>query len=163
MNNHTTDLDGPVAVRYWFDQRLTERKGYQTKNLDQMDESLRAMGITDGGQLAGTTPQELGRRLGVDAVIYCDLLEFQYQTTGFLNVRKVRARFKMVNCTTGETLWENEGLGANSEGAVSSSAALQAGIKHLSAQLTEKAMQSPLRTEIWDMVWNAIEFLPRGR
>ncbi|MBI4051069.1 MAG: DUF799 family lipoprotein, partial [Elusimicrobia bacterium] len=137
--------------------------GYSTKPLDQVDSVLKEMGITDGGQLSAFTPQQLGKKLGVDAVVYGELLEFTYKTTGFLNIRQVKARFKMVDALTGETLWEAEGLGANSEGAVSSSAAIQAGLKSLGTQLVEKAVQSPLRTEIWDMIWNAIEFLPRAQ
>jgi len=163
LNNHTTDLDGPQAVRFWMDYRLKEKKGYYTLSLEQIDKALMDIGITDGGQLASVTPQALGQKLGADAILYGELLEFDYQTTGFLNIRKVRARFKMVDAQTGETLWEGEGLGANSEGAVSVSGAVRAGIKQIGTQLAERALNSPLRTEIWDMIWNAVEYLPKAR
>ncbi len=161
MNNHTTDLDGPAIVRYWFDQRITEKKGYRTLPFEEVDSKLKELGITDGGQLGAVTLGQLGETLGVPAVVYGDLLNFDYKTTGFLNVRKVKARFKMMDCKTGEVLWEGEGLGANSSGALSSSKAIEAGLKQLSAQLVEKAFRSPLRNEVLDMVWNAIEYLPR--
>ncbi|MFC1522892.1 GNA1162 family protein, partial [Elusimicrobiota bacterium] len=131
LNNHTTDLDGPIAVRYWFDDRITSKKGYQTMSLVEIDKVLEEMGVTDGGQLGITTAQELGKKLRADAVIYGDLLDFSYKTTGFLNVRKVRARFKMVDCITGEKLWESEGLGANSKAALSGAEALKAGMSQL--------------------------------
>ena len=163
LNNHTTDLDGPQVARYWFDRRLSEKKNYRTLPLEEVDARLKELGITDGGQLESVTPRELGAALSAPAVIYGELLDFNYQTTGFLNVRKARARFKMVDCATGETLWENEGLGVNSSGALSASGALQAGLEQLGKQLAEKAFRSPLKTETMDMVWNAIQYLPRGR
>ncbi|MCB4756561.1 MAG: DUF799 domain-containing protein [Elusimicrobia bacterium] len=163
LDNHTNDLDGPDIVRYWFNQRLAEKKGYQTVTLSDIDGKLKGLGFAEGGQLSALPVQQLGPLLGADAVIYGDLLDFNYQTTGFLNIRKVRAAFKMVDSASGETLWQAEGLGANSEGGLSSKAALQMGLKSLGTQLAEKAMSSPLKTETWDMIWNAIEDLPKAR
>jgi len=163
MDNHTVDLDGPDHVRYWFDRRLHEKKGYTTLPLQTIDEVLLKLGIQDGGQLPAVGWKKLGQELDCDALIYGDLLEFTYQTTGFLNVRKVRARYKMVDARTGETLWEAEGVGAKSSTALSSEGALKMGALALGSQLAEKAMKSPLRTQIWDMVWNTIQYLPRAR
>jgi len=162
MDNHTNDLNGPDIVRYWFNQRLAEKKGYQTLPLELIDEQLKSMGVVDGGQLAALRSEKIGEKLEADALIYGDLLDFTYQTTGFLNIRKVRAHYRMIDAKTGELLWEGEGLGANSEGGISGAAALQAAGKALAAQLAEKSLNSPLRTETWDMIWNAIEYLPRA-
>lgn len=159
MNNETTDLNGPVVVRYWFDERLQEKKGYTTVPLETVDAGLNDLGITMGSQLDATTPQKIGEKLGADAVIYGDLETFAYQTTGFINVKRVKAHFKMVDCKTGETLWEAEGNGANST-AGGPSEALKLGLTQLGSQIAEKAADSPLRTETWDMIWNAIEYLP---
>lgn len=164
LNNLTTDLDGPAIVQFWFDQRLSDKKGYATVPLADVEAVLREQfGVTDGGQLASAAPAKLGEKLGADALIYGELLEFNYQTSGFLNARKVRAKFRMVDAATGETLWECEGVGANSSTALSSSQALKAGLSALGSQLAGKATGSPLRYETWDMVWNAIEFLPPAR
>ncbi|OGS57305.1 MAG: hypothetical protein A3J79_10705 [Elusimicrobia bacterium RIFOXYB2_FULL_62_6] len=164
LNNLTTDLDGPAIVQFWFDQRLSDKKGYSTVPLAEVETALREQfGVTDGGQLSAVAPAKLGERLRADALIYGELLEFNYQTAGFLNARKVRAKFRMVDAATGELLWECEGVGANSSAAASSSQALKAGLAALGSQLAEKATGSPLRYETWDMVWNAIEFLPAAR
>lgn len=162
MYNQTPDLQGPDVVRYWFDQRLQEKKRYSTLPLERVDAGLRELRITEGGKLRAATPQIIGEKLGVDAVVYGDLIDFTYQPTGLLNVRKVKAEFRMVDCRTGETLWAGRG-GANSEGATSGAAALQSGLKKATATLAETAANSPLRTEVWDMIWNAIEFLPDAR
>ncbi|TBR21083.1 hypothetical protein EPO15_11165 [bacterium] len=160
FDNRTTDLDGPVVARVWFDQRLGERKGYRTLPLEGVDSALRRLGITDGGQLRSRTAAELCAALGTEALVHGDLLEFGQTTTGFLNVRRVKAAFEMKACPSGETLWRAEGTGAESETAVSAAGALRAGLKALGTQLAEKALGSPLRTQTLDMVWNAIEFLP---
>ena len=164
LNNLTTDLDGPEIVRYWFGQRLSDKKGYVIVPPAEVARVLKDdFGITDGGQLAAAAPAALGKKLGADALIYGELLDFGYQTAGFVNTRKVRARFRMVNAADGLLLWEAEGVGANSAAALSSSQAFKAGLSALGAQLAEKAAGNPLRYETWDMVWNAMEFLPPAR
>ncbi len=162
FDNDSNDLDAPDVVRYWFNERLTEKKGYHTIPLSDVDAVLNLHGIKDGGQLAAIKAQDLGRELNVPALIYGEVLDFGYQTTGFLNIRKVRARFRMVDAQSGETLWETEGNGANSSAAISAQGALDAGIRSLGTQLAEKSLNSPLRTEVWDMIWDAIQYLPRG-
>ena len=121
------------------------------------------MGITDGGQLGSATPQKLGETLNADALIYGDLLEFAYQTTGFLNVRKVRAKFKMVDAKTGNVLWENEGKGSTSKTSFSSSDAIKSGIKALGGKVLESITKNPLKQETLEMVGNAVKTLPRSQ
>lgn len=104
LYNATADLDGPVLVRRVFNDKI--RKYYKTMPLKDVDRLLRdQMGITLGGQLEMTTPQKLGEVLGVDAVIYGYLLNFDDITAVVYNARKVRAGFKLVDAKTGQTLW----------------------------------------------------------
>ena len=163
INNHTTDMDGPSVVRYWLGSKLAEKKGYDVRSFDATDGFLKELGVTDGGQLAAVSVADVCRKLGVDALIYGDLLDFAYQTTGFINARKVRARFRMHDCKTGERIWEAEGVGASSKGALSGKEALKAGLSHLGTQFFDKASGSPLKYEAMDMAWDAIQFLPRAR
>lgn len=162
FDNHTTDLDGPAIARLWFAQRLTELKGYRTLPFDGVDASLEGLGVTDGGQLRAVAPGKLCEAVGAEALVTGELLEFGVKTTGFLNVRQVAARFVMTECRTGEVLWRSEGTGSSSETSVTPSGALRSGLKSLSVRWAEKAVGSPLRQQTLDMVWNAIEFLPRA-
>ena len=92
-----------------------ENRSYVVKDLKETDKILRdRMGITLGGQLSLTTAQELGRELGVEGVLYGTLMDFDESTLGAINVKKVRGKFKIVNATTGQTVWER-GLGVRSE------------------------------------------------
>jgi hypothetical protein len=114
LKNDTDDVDGPNNIRKKMIEAL-EAKSYIVKDVKETDQFLRdQMGINIGGQLDMTTPQKLGEALGVEGVLYGTLMDFGEMTTGLVNVRKVRAKFKLVNTQTGQAFWER-GLGVRSE------------------------------------------------
>lgn len=114
MKNDTADVDGPNVVRKKMIEML-ENKSYVVKDVKESDQILRdQMGINLGGQLDMTTPQKLAETLGVEGLLYGTLMDFDETTTGVLDVRKVRAKFKLVNAATGQTMWER-GLGVRTE------------------------------------------------
>ncbi|MFA5072753.1 MAG: GNA1162 family protein [Nitrospirota bacterium] len=114
MRNDTADVEGPDVVRKKMVKAL-ERRSYVVMDIKATDQILRdQMGITLGGQLDMTTPQELGKTLDVEGILYGTLMDFDEVTTGAYNVRKVRAKFKLVNTQTGVTLFQ-QGLGVKSE------------------------------------------------
>lgn len=135
MKNDTDDVEGPNLVRKKMTEALIN-KSYVVKDVKETDQILRdQMGINLGGQLDLTTPQKLGETLGVEGVLYGTLMDFDETTTGILNVRKVRAAFKLVNTQSGQSLWER-GLGVRSEtrmsgrtGSIASAAARGADLK----------------------------------
>ncbi len=125
LKNDTVDVDGPDLVRKKMIDAL-EEKSYIVKDVKETDGTLRdQMGITLGGQLDLTTPQKLGETLGVEGVLYGTLMDFDETTTGLVNVRKVRAKFKLVNTKTGEAMWVR-GLGVRTETKMSGLAATAA-------------------------------------
>ena len=114
MKNDTTDVDGPTLVREKFSEALTN-KSYVVQDMKETDQILRdQMGINLGGQLDLTTAQKLGETLGVEAVLYGTLMDFDETTTGILNVKKVSGKFKLVNTKTGQVAW-TRALGVQSE------------------------------------------------
>ncbi|MBI5971262.1 MAG: DUF799 family lipoprotein [Deltaproteobacteria bacterium] len=105
LYNATNDVDGPKVIRELVDGRLRNYH-YNVKPLKEVDETLRdKFGITLGSQLELTTPEKLGEELGVDAVLYGYLLNFETLTTIVYNVKKVRAAFRLVDVKTGKTVW----------------------------------------------------------
>jgi hypothetical protein len=114
MKNDTADVDGPGIVRQKMAEALMNRS-YVVKDMKETDQILRdQMGINLGGQLDMTTAQKLGETLGAEGVLYGTLMDFDETTTGILNVKKVRAKFKLVNTLTGQTVWVR-GLGVRNE------------------------------------------------
>ncbi|MDH4163160.1 MAG: DUF799 family lipoprotein [Nitrospirota bacterium] len=114
MKNDTDDVDGPSVLREKMAKALVHRS-YAVQDLKETEQTLRdRMGINLGGQLDMTTAQKLGETLGVEGVLYGTLMDFDETTTGVLNVKKVRAKFKLVNTGTGQVFWQR-GLGVRSE------------------------------------------------
>jgi hypothetical protein len=111
--NNSNDVEAPAYVREQFTKELM-RHQYVIKPLAEVDQVLKdQMGVTLGSQLDLTTPQEIGKVLGVDGVFYASLDEFNHKITGVYNVKRVRVRSKLVNCRTGATVWKN-GIGVKS-------------------------------------------------
>ena len=137
MKNDTVDVDGPNTVRKKMVEAL-EARSYIVKDTKETDQMLRdQMGINLGGQLDMTTPQKLGEVLGVEGVLYGTLMDFDETTTGLLDVKKVRAKFKLVNTMTGQTVWER-GLGVRSEVRMAGSSGAAASILSRAADAREK-------------------------
>lgn len=157
--NFTTDLDGPVIVRFLFHKHLPKR-GYKVIPIEAVDELLQKQGITDAGQLSAISPQELGEKLKVDALIYGDLLEFKYVTLGIYNTRTVHANFKMVDARTSKTLWEDEKKVSNKRWGLSIEAAKEAFAKEIVGKLIDKIFRSPLKEEADEVVTKAASTLP---
>lgn len=105
LYNATNDVDGPIVIRELVDGRLRNFQ-YGVKPIKEVDETLRdKFGITLGSQLELSTPERLGEELGVDAVLYGYLLDFDTLTTIVYNVKKVRAAFRLVDVKSGKTIW----------------------------------------------------------
>ncbi len=116
--NNTTDVEAPQMVR----KKLTtaiDKRHYDVIPVKETDTILRdRMGITLGGQLDSTTVEELKDNLNVDGLVYGTLMDFKEVTTGVYNVRKVRGKFRLVQTSTSETMWQN-GIGIKSENKMS--------------------------------------------
>jgi hypothetical protein len=113
MYNVTNDVEGPLLVRELMAERV-EQGYYRTVPLDILDkELLEKTGITLGSQLELISPDKLGKILEVDGLLYGYLLDFEDVTTGLVNVKRVRAGFRLVQVSTGKTIWA-EGLGVKS-------------------------------------------------
>ncbi len=112
--NVTNDVEGPQAVRAIAEKRIRGIH-YKSIPLNEVDNILRdRMGITLGSQLSLTSPQDIGNTLGVDAVLYGYLLDYEVQTAGVYNVNRVRAGFRLVDTKTGGVIW-SRGQGVKSE------------------------------------------------
>lgn len=111
MVNHTNDVETPEKIREEFEKELAYL-GYRSKPIPEVNRILKdELGITLGKQLDLTSPEELGKKLGVDAVIYGALFDFDEKTTGVLDIRRVKMGFKMV--ITGDQTSENLSSFAN--------------------------------------------------
>lgn len=104
--NVSNDVGGAMALRGELHRRVSHMH-YGAMPLKEVDEILlNRMGITLGAQLEMTDAVELGRTLGVDAVVYGWVLDFDHITAGVYNVKKVRAAFRFVDTRSGKAIWQ---------------------------------------------------------
>ncbi len=107
MYNITNSLDGAEYVRERFSKELAGRQ-YVVMDISEVNSILQEQtGISLGSQLEMTSPQVIGEILGVDALVYGYLLDFDNVILGIYNARIVRAGFKMVDASSGSVLWSD--------------------------------------------------------
>jgi len=105
MENRSNDLSGSDIIRDAFVDGVV-RKGFAVMPPAESDRILReTLGISYGGQLPTTSPEEVCKALGVEAVFYGDVQEWSKTTTGIYNSSTVAAAFRMYR-KDGELLWE---------------------------------------------------------
>jgi hypothetical protein len=105
MENRTNDLSGSDIIRDAFAEGVA-RKGFAVVPVAESDRILReSLGISYGGQLPTTSPEEVCKALGVEAVFYGEVQEWSKTTTGIYNSSTVAAAFRMLR-KDGTLLWE---------------------------------------------------------
>lgn len=109
--NATTDKDGPTTMRDMITYRLRQYQ-YTVKNEGRVDDDL--VGVPAGTLMDLSHAKELGKRLGVDGLLYGYLLNYDVVIEGAYKVRRVRAGFILVDVSTGKAVWSH-GVGIKSE------------------------------------------------
>jgi len=191
LKNDTTDVEAPNFVREKLASAM-QKRFYTVQPLEETDRILRdELGITLGGQLGLATTAQLREALQVEGLLYGTLMNFEETTTGLVNVRKVRGKFKIVETNTDSVFWEN-GIGVKTQdtsgGAVGSltGAVANAGSRDeevpwvvientssnrnvleglavgLTGKLISKAVGMHLARETDQMIWRLVQNLPWG-
>ena len=169
-----------------------QKRFYTVQPLEETDRILRdELGITLGGQLGLATTAQLREALQVEGLLYGTLMNFEETTTGLVNVRKVRGKFKVVETNTDSVFWEN-GIGVKSQdtsggsvgsltGAIanaggrdeevpwviientSSNKSIMEGFAAgMAKKLVSKAVGVHLARETDEMIWRLVQNLPWG-
>lgn len=105
--NQTLDLDAPEVFRPYLHQVLAA-KGYSGPSKEEVDELLLTRDIREAGQVKSLTPEELGKLLGADAVLYSEVLDWSTTYLGVYASIAVSARFELVDAATATRLWVDE-------------------------------------------------------
>lgn len=170
FQNSTNDMDGPNWVREAL-ARVVMSRYYNVFSGDSVDQSLREkMNITLGGQLDYTnpgagapSPQDVGKVLDVDGLVYCNLIDFQNTITGFYNKKSVKAHCKLVNAKTAQVVWDREEAASKSEMNLSAKGALHAVVQKTAGTLINTAFRAnPLPDETNQVVNKMRKTIPSG-
>jgi len=84
-----------------------------------VDNNLRKAGLTDPEAINKTSPKELGKILGVDAVIYGNISDFDKLFAVVYSSVSVGAEIKMYDTKTGNFLWSGQHVARIHEGGIS--------------------------------------------
>jgi len=105
MENRSNDLDASDIIRDAFVEEIL-RRGWNVMPVAESDRLLREnLGVSYGGQLGSTTPEEVCRALKARGVFYGTVEEWNKTTTGIYNQVKVTAGFRLYG-ESGKQLWE---------------------------------------------------------
>jgi hypothetical protein len=105
MDNRSNDLDASEIIRGAFVSQI-EAQGWNVMPTAESDPLLRdTLGISYGGQLKASTPEEVCRALKVEGVFYGEVQEWNKTTIGLYNSLSVIATFKLYR-TDGALAWE---------------------------------------------------------
>jgi putative lipoprotein DUF799 len=96
-------------LRRALDGYLAQRE-FQVANLDGVDAVLQARGINTAQKLFQIPPQELGQWLGVDAVVYGTVRNYEAYYFGLIAAWRVGLHIKMVSTHSGSPLMEAAGM-----------------------------------------------------
>jgi len=95
MENRSNDLDASDIIRDAFVEEIL-RRGWNVMPVAESDRLLREnLGVSYGGQLGSTTPEEVCRALKARGVFYGTVEEWNKTTTGIYNQVKVTAGFRL--------------------------------------------------------------------
>jgi parallel beta-helix repeat protein len=92
---------------------------FKDLELARIDETLAKAGLTDPEQILKTPPQKLGELLGVDAVIYGEISDFDKLFLVMYSQVSVGAKIRMFDTKTGNFLWSGQHVVRIHEGGLS--------------------------------------------
>jgi len=160
FENYSNDVSAPDLLREEVFKRFAQR-GYSLLDAKETDEKLRALGVTDGGQLAAVKPAEIGAALGAGLLCYGVLEDFTFQNLGFVVRKLVRLRLKIVSAATGETLFEAVGKGRDTRVFLNKEEARTAFIVYSAQKLVQNMLNHPLRAESDKAIDRVFDRLPQ--
>jgi len=160
FDNQSTDISAADIMRALAAEGFGKR-GYQYLPLDEVDGKLSGLGISEGGQLPGVRPAEIGGVLGADLLCYGDVEDFTFQNLGFVVRKSVILRVKLVSASSGETLYEGTGSGKDVKVYFNKDEAKAAFVEQLAVKLLQNLLKTPLRREAEAAAWKALDRLPR--
>jgi len=114
FDNESVDLDSERYMRDEVIKKLASL-GYTPLSSGYVDEKLKEMGISDGGQLKAYKTTEIASKLACRIVVYGTIENYVFQNLGFLVRKKAELYLKAQDGYDGSTLYEGFGSGDDSK------------------------------------------------
>ncbi len=160
FDNQSTDVEAPDMLRKLISEGF-EKRGYPLLPLAEVDGKLQGLGVSEGGQLPGVKPADIGKALGADLLCYGDVEDFTFQNLGFVVRKSVKLHLTIISAATGETLYEGSGAGKDLKVYFDKDQAKAAFVEQMAVKLVQNILKSPLKKEAGEAAWKALDRLPR--
>jgi len=161
FENESVDMTADDVFRELFYLGL-EEKGYKLVPMAEVNATLKAMGILEGGQLAAFKKTDLQSKLKADALLFGNLKEAKYLTVGIKKEKKVTTWAALYNGD--KKLWEDEKSYSEKEYNLNPLKGLET---QLATKLTENALKDysghPFYNHIQNCVYQLQDTMPGER
>lgn len=146
FDNYSNDLAAEDILRDLVIDRF-KKKGWIVIDKSIVDERLKSIGITDGGQLRSVQPQELIRIFNTRYLCYANINEFKFQNIGFVITKKVELNMKIYDNNKGEYIFDETTAGSDTKVYLNKDDAKKAFLTYNALKLVENIMKRPLYKE----------------
>jgi parallel beta-helix repeat protein len=119
VNRTNSDQAFEVVRRTLYNHFSSLR--YVDLELYQVDARLRQANLLDAETVAKSSPEEMGRILMVDAVIYGEITDYDRVYVGLYSQVSVGAQLQMMDTKTGKLLWKGKHTSRKHSGGISAS------------------------------------------
>ncbi|MEW6042475.1 MAG: GNA1162 family protein [Elusimicrobiota bacterium] len=158
--NQTNDLSAQDILRKMVIEEF-KQSGYIPVSVDMVEEKLRNIGITDGGQLPAVAPETVSKTVGTDLLCYGTVEDFTFQNVGFVVKKKVTLNIKIMSGTSKEVLFEAAGTGNDLKIYTKKDEAKKAFVRETAFKLVQNILKFPLRRESEIAIRKIFSKIPR--
>ncbi len=120
FTNETKAEDLPVLVRHGFYEHFSTKSFFDVE-LKEIDAILNVINTTEGKNVDDFTPQELGRLLRCDALVYGSVTKFRRTFLLIYSQMVLETKVRIVSTQTGNELWRHTHYKRFHEGGVPTS------------------------------------------
>lgn len=167
FKNHSADVSVEQFARVLLFDRLTKKK-FDVIPLEEIDEALGKLGITEGGQLETVTIAELQKAIPADSYLFGTVIEAKRVMLGIYFDKSFEADFVIKDVRTGETAWQDDRKASEKKVVLNPNAILETAaremIKEVAYDSILKAINShPLYEQMERVVNISVSTLPKAK
>lgn len=105
LSNSSLKFNAPIKSREIFQEKLSQKR-YNLLPLEQVDSTLKELGVDSGNQVELYSSQKYAEVLGADTLIYGNVREYNTKYLIFYASVTVSLEFRMVDAASGKILWK---------------------------------------------------------
>ncbi|MGC8866585.1 MAG: GNA1162 family protein [Elusimicrobiales bacterium] len=151
FDNMSNDITAETMMRNLVSDAF-KKKGWIVIPDSEVDEKLKNLGITDGGQLNSVDPKEISLLLSSRYLCYGSINDFKFQNLGFIIRKNVELNIRIYDSKEGRFVFDETSNSSDTKIYLNKDEAKEAFIKYNALKLVENIMKRPLYEQAVDVV-----------